>query len=25
VEEQFLVKGRGLGKRVAEMAVFLKK
>ncbi len=25
VEEQFLVKGRGLGKRVAEMAIFLKK
>jgi NAD(P)H dehydrogenase (quinone) len=25
VEEQFLVKSRGLGKRVAEMAVFLKK
>jgi len=25
VEEQFLVKGRGLGKRVAEMAVSLKK
>ncbi len=25
VEEQFLVKGRGLGKRVAEMAVLLKK
>ncbi len=25
VEEQFLVKARGLGKRVAEMAMFLKK
>jgi NAD(P)H dehydrogenase (quinone) len=25
VEEQFLVKARGLGKRVAEMALFLKK
>jgi len=25
VEEQFLVKGRGLGKRVAEMVIFLKK
>lgn len=25
MEEQFLVKGRGLGKRVAEMAVSLKK
>ena len=25
VEEQFLVKGRGLGKRAAEMAVSLKK
>lgn len=25
VEEQFLVKGRGLGKRVAEMAIALKK
>ena len=25
VEEQFLVKGRGLGKRVAEMVVSLKK
>ena len=25
VEEQFLLKARGLGKRVAEMAMFLKK